>query len=83
MRDAGIMGRTARGHIGPYHRLGDRAAMRREEVVAMRWDHLDRKARGLLMIPEMKTGTSRRAPLSTAALGVLDLSIAHIFGDFL
>ena len=37
----------------------------------MRWEHLDRKAR-VLLIPEMKTGTPRRVPLSTAALGVLD-----------
>ena len=37
----------------------------------MRWDHLDRRAR-VLLIPETKTGTPRRVPLSTAALGVLD-----------
>ena len=46
-------------------------AMRRGEIAAMRWDHLDRKAR-VLLIPETKTGTPRRVPLSTAALGVLD-----------
>ena len=46
-------------------------AMRRGEIAAMRWEHLDRKAR-VLLIPETKTGTPRRVPLSTAALGVLD-----------
>ena len=46
-------------------------AMRRGEIAAMRWDHMDRKAR-VLLIPETKTGTPRRVPLSTAALGVLD-----------
>ena len=46
-------------------------AMRRGEIAAMRWDHLDRRAR-VLLIPETKTGTPRRVPLSTAALGVLD-----------
>ena len=45
--------------------------MRRGEIAAMRWDHMDRKARALL-IPETKTWTPRRVPLSTAALGVLD-----------
>ena len=37
----------------------------------MRWEHLDRKAR-VLLIPETKTGTPRRVPLSVAALAVLD-----------
>ena len=46
-------------------------AMRRGEIAAMRWDHLDRGAR-VLLIPETKTGTPRRVPLSTIALGVLD-----------
>ncbi len=46
-------------------------AMRRGEIAAMRWDHMDRKAR-VLLIPETKTGTPRRVPLSTAALAVLD-----------
>ena len=45
--------------------------MRRGEIAAMRWEHLDRKAR-VLLIPETKNGTPRRVPLSTAALGVLD-----------
>ncbi len=35
-------------------------AMRRGEIAAMRWEHLDKKAR-VLMIPETKTGTPRRA----------------------
>ena len=46
-------------------------AMRRGEIAAMRWEHLDRKAR-VLLIPETKNGTPRRVPLSTAALAVLD-----------
>ena len=46
-------------------------AMRRGEIAAMRWEHLDRKAR-VLLIPETKNGTPRRVPLSTAAMAVLD-----------
>ena len=59
------------GDIGPLSTLAIETAMRRGEIAAMRWDHLDRRAR-VLLIPETKTGTPRRVPLSTAALGVLD-----------
>ena len=59
------------GHIGPLITWAIETAMRRGEIAAMRWDHLDRKAR-VLLIPETKTGTPRRVPLSTAALAVLD-----------
>ena len=59
------------GEIGPLIIWAIETAMRRGEIAAMRWDHLDRRAR-VLLIPETKTGTPRRVPLSTAALGVLD-----------
>ena len=59
------------GEIGSVITWAIETAMRRGEIAAMRWDHLDRKAR-VLLIPETKTGTPRRVPLSTAALGVLD-----------
>ena len=59
------------GEIGPLITWVIETAMRRGEIAAMRWDHLDRKAR-ILLIPETKTGTPRRVPLSTAALAVLD-----------
>ena len=54
-------------------------AMRRGEIAAMRWEHLDRKAR-VLLIPETKNGTPRRVPLSTAALAVLDALPRRIDG---
>ena len=60
------------GDIGPLITWAIETAMRRGEIAAMRWDHLDRKAR-VLLIPETKTGTPRRVPLSTAALAVLDV----------
>ena len=80
-----------RGHYGPhgpgpYRALSSPGRSSRHAPRGGRGDALGSsgpQGPGLLMIPEMKTGTSRRAPLSTAALGVLDLSIAHIFGDFL
>ena len=48
-----------------------KTAMRRGEIAAMRWEHLDKKAR-VLLIPETKTGTPRRVPLSSSALQILD-----------
>ena len=59
------------GEIAPLITWAIETAMRRGEIAAMRWDRLDRKAR-VLLIPEKKTGTPRRVPLSTAALGALD-----------
>jgi integrase len=66
------------GEIGPLITWAIETAMRRGEIAAMRWDHLDRTPHAggnearVLLIPETKTGTPRRVPLSTAALGVLD-----------
>ena len=46
-------------------------AMRRGEISAMRWEHLDQVAR-VLLIPDTKNGEPRRVPLSTRALAALD-----------
>ncbi len=45
-------------------------AMRRGEIEAMRWEHVDRKAH-VLLVPETKTGTPRRVPMSTVARAVM------------
>ena len=62
---------TYGGEIGPLITWAIETAMRRGEIAAMRWEHLDRKSK-VLLIPETKNGAPRRVPLSTAALGVLD-----------
>ncbi len=62
---------TYGGEIGQIITWAIETAMRRGEIAAMRWEHLDRRAR-VLLIPETKNGTPRRVPLSTVALGVLD-----------
>ncbi|HUW99135.1 MAG TPA: site-specific integrase [Acidiferrobacter sp.] len=62
---------TYGGEIGPIITWAIETAMRRGEITAMRWEHVDRMAR-VLLIPETKNGTPRRVPLSTAALRVLD-----------
>ncbi len=45
--------------------------MRRSEILAMRWSHLDLKHR-LLTIPETKNGHPRKIPLTKKALEVLE-----------
>ena len=62
---------TYGGEIGPLITWAIETAMRRGEIAAMRWEHLDRKA-CVLLVPETKNGTPRRVPLSTVALAVLD-----------
>ena len=66
------------GEIGSLITWAIETAMRRGEIAAMRWEHLDgpsgpqcRQAR-VLLIPETKTGTPRRIPLSTAAVATLN-----------
>jgi integrase len=59
------------GEIGSIITWAIETAMRRGEIAAMRWEHLDRRAR-VLLIPITKTGTPREVPLSRAAAAVLD-----------
>ncbi len=54
-------------------------AMRRGKITGMRWEHLDRKDR-VLLIPETKNGTPRQVPLSTVALSILDALPRRIDG---
>ena len=65
---------AAKTYGGEIHRIitwAIETAMRRGEIAGMRWEHLDRRAR-VLLIPETKTGTPRRIPLSSRALQVLE-----------
>ena len=59
------------GEIGPLITWAIETAMRRGEIAAMRWEHLDREAR-VLLIPETKTGVPREVPLSRAAMAILE-----------
>ena len=58
------------GEIGSLITWAIETAMRRGEIAAMRWEHLDAEAR-VLLLPETKNGTARRVPLSSMALMVL------------
>lgn len=55
----------------PMMRLALATGMRRGEILNMRWAHLDRKNRCLL-IPNSKNGHARTIPLTNEALAVLD-----------
>lgn len=45
-------------------------AMRRGEIAAMQWEHFE-SGRPILRVPDTKTGTPRRIPLSPAAMAAL------------
>ncbi|KFI22342.1 site-specific integrase [Nitrosococcus oceani] len=47
-------------------------AMRRGELAKVQWEHIDFKAKSLL-IPETKTGITRTIPLSSKAIGILKI----------
>ena len=70
---------TYGGEIGPIITWAIETAMRRGEIAGMRWEHLDRKDR-VLLIPETKNGTPRQVPLSTVALQVLDGLLRRLDG---
>ena len=59
------------GEIGQIITWAIETAMRRGEIAAMRWEHLDIEGRAFLL-PETKNGTPRRVPLSKVAQAVLD-----------
>ncbi|UEO00418.1 site-specific integrase [Acidiferrobacter thiooxydans] len=61
----------AGGNVGPIITWAIETAMRRGEIAAMRWEHLNIEGRALLL-PETKNGTPREVPLSKVALAVLD-----------
>jgi integrase len=76
---------TYGGEIGSIITWAIETAMRRGEIAAMRWEHLDGPSgpqcrtpyaggneAPVLLMPETKNGTPRRVPLSVAALAVLD-----------
>ena len=58
------------GEIGSIIRFAIETGMRRGEIAAMQWEHLDRKSR-VLLIPETKAGTPRSVPLSKVAIAAL------------
>lgn len=57
--------------LPPVMRLAVETAMRRGEIIGMRWEHVDLRRR-VVHLPETKNGMSRDVPLSRAAVAVLE-----------
>jgi integrase len=55
-------------------------AMRRSELLALRWEHID-LVRQAALLPETKNGTPRTVPLSTAAVALLKSLPRNISGN--
>lgn len=54
-------------------------AMRRGELLSLRWEHIDLTGR-TAFLPDTKNGEARTVPLSSAAVAVLDALPRHISG---
>lgn len=65
--------------ILPLVRLALETAMRRSELLGLRWEHIDIERR-TIFLQLTKNGTSRTVPLSTHALRVLNEMPHHIDG---
>jgi len=65
--------------LGPVVLFALETGMRRGEIAAMRWDHVDVKKR-VLLIPETKTGKSRTVPLTAEALRILNDLLRRLDG---
>ena len=61
---------TGSAELAGFIRLAVETAMRRSELCALRWEHVDLKAR-TAYIPKTKNGSPRTVPLSSRAVDVL------------
>lgn len=69
-------------YLWPAVQLAVETAMRQGELLALRWEHIDR-ARGIAFLPETKNGQARAVPLSSRALTVLNALPRDISGNVL
>jgi integrase len=72
--------RAASPVFGAVIRWALATAMRRGEIANLRWEHVDRPRRSVLL-PETKNGETRSVPLSPAALAVLESLPRRIDGS--
>jgi integrase len=63
----------------PAVQLALMTAMRRGELLSLRWEYIDLRGR-TAFLPDTKNGDSRTVPLSTAAITVLESLPRHISG---
>ncbi|QDL35963.1 site-specific integrase [Rhodoferax sediminis] len=69
MRELQPIGRRSRW-MAPLVRLALETAMRRGEMLGLKWEHVDLTAQ-TVFLPDTKNGTPRTVPLSTTAVAVL------------
>lgn len=67
------------GPIRSIIRFALETAMRRGEIAAMHWDHVNLKSQ-VLRVPDSKSGEPRRVPLSTSAVDILKALPRHLKG---
>lgn len=65
--------------LRPIVLLAVETAMRRSEIVGLRWEHIDLRRR-VVHLPETKNGESRDVPLSSRAVSVLESLPRNISG---
>jgi integrase len=73
----------SRSNTSPIHaitRFALETAMRRGEIVAMRWEHANLKT-GVLQIPDSKSGEPRKVPLSSVAVEILRIQPRRLDGQ--
>lgn len=66
-----ILAATGSGILPAIVRLAIETAMRRGEIVSLRWEHIDLKRR-VAHLPSTKNGNSRDVPLSSRAVAALE-----------
>ena len=65
-----VAAREYGGNLEAIIRFALETTMRRGEIAAMRWGHLEKGGR-VLIVPDTKNGDPRMVPLSTTAAGIL------------
>jgi integrase len=66
--------------VKPIVQLALATAMRRGELLSLRWENINLKAR-TAYLPTTKNGDSRKVPLSSAALDILEKLPRHLSGS--
>lgn len=75
-----IIAASGSGVLPAVLRLALETAMRRSEIVGLRWEHID-LAKRVAHLPDTKNGSSRDVPLSSRAVAVLESMLPKDSGE--
>lgn len=75
-----IIAASGSGVLPAVLRLAIETAMRRSEIVSLRWEHID-LAKRVAHLPDTKNGSSRDVPLSSRAVAVLESMLPKESGE--